>query len=59
VTPYPIRPLLDDALAMRANSSLDDALYVTLARALALPFASTDERLNRAAAAVGLTIARP
>jgi len=56
---YPIRPLLDAALALRASFTFDDALYVTLARALAVPLASTDKRLNRAAAALGLTIAQP
>lgn len=56
---YPTGPLLTDALALRDNFTFDDALYVTLARRLDEPVATTDARLARAATAIGVAVAAP
>jgi predicted nucleic acid-binding protein len=56
---YPTAPLLADAFALRENFTFDDALYVALARRLDEPLATTDTRLARAAAAVGVALATP
>jgi predicted nucleic acid-binding protein len=56
---YPTRPLLADAFSLRENFTFDDALYVALARRLDEPLATTDARLARAAAAIGIGIASP
>jgi predicted nucleic acid-binding protein len=56
---YPTGPLLDDALELRENLALDDALYVVLARRLGEPLATTDGPLARAAAAAGVAVAHP
>lgn len=59
VQTYPTAPLLSDAFAMRDNLTFDDALYVALARRLDEPLATTDERLARAAADLGVAVASP
>jgi predicted nucleic acid-binding protein len=59
VETYPTRPLLAEAFALRENFTFDDALYIALARRLDEPLATTDARLARAAAAVGVEIASP
>lgn len=56
---YPTGPLLADAFAPRENISFDDALYVSLARRLSEPLATTDAKLARAAAGLGVEIAAP
>jgi len=56
---YPTGPLLADAFALRENISFDDALYVSLARRLSEPLATTDAKLARAAAGLGVEIAAP
>ncbi|MGH8574832.1 MAG: type II toxin-antitoxin system VapC family toxin [Gammaproteobacteria bacterium] len=56
---YPTEPLLMDSFAMRDNFTFDDALYVALARRLDEPLATTDARLARAAANVGIAVAEP
>jgi predicted nucleic acid-binding protein len=56
---YPTAPLLRDAFALRDNLTFDDALYVSLAGRLDEPLATTDERLARAAAGLGVTVASP
>jgi predicted nucleic acid-binding protein len=59
IASYPTAPLLGDALALRDNFTFDDALYVVLAQRLDEPLATTDRRLARAAARVGVAIAAP
>ncbi len=59
VETYPTEPLLADAFALRDNFTFDDALYVTLARRLDEPLATTDSRLARAAAGLGVALAAP
>ena len=59
VETYPTGPLLDDAFALRDNFTFDDALYVALARRLDEPLATTDTRLARAAARLGVALAGP
>jgi predicted nucleic acid-binding protein len=59
VETYPTGPLLAQALALRENFTFDDALYVTLARRLDEPLATTDTRLARAAAGVGVAVVSP
>jgi predicted nucleic acid-binding protein len=54
---YPTGPLLADAFALRDNFTFDDALYVALARRLDESLATTDMRLARAAAGVGVALA--
>jgi predicted nucleic acid-binding protein len=44
--------LLAEAFAVRENFTVDDALYVALARRLDEPLATTDTRLARAASGV-------
>jgi predicted nucleic acid-binding protein len=44
----PLPPLLQDAWALRANTSLRDALYVALARRLETVLVTADARLARA-----------
>jgi len=56
---YPTGPLLADAFALRENITFDDALYVSLARRLSEPLATTDAKLARAAAGLGVEIAAP
>jgi predicted nucleic acid-binding protein len=56
---YPTAPLLADAFAIRENFTFDDALYIALARRLDEPLATTDGRLARAAAHLGVVIATP
>jgi predicted nucleic acid-binding protein len=56
---YPTGPLLADAFALRDNFSFDDGLYIALARRLDEPLATTDSRLARAAARVGVALAAP
>jgi predicted nucleic acid-binding protein len=56
---YPTPPLLRDAFALRDNVTFDDALYVALARRIDEPLATTDMRLARAAAAIGVAVASP
>jgi len=56
---YPTGPLRVDAFARRESFTFDDALYVALARRLDEPLATTDARLARAAASVGVAVARP
>lgn len=51
---YPTAPLLSDAMALRDNVPFDDALYLALAQRLGEPLATTDRRLARAAAVVGV-----
>lgn len=55
---YPTAPLLTDALALRDTITFDDALYVVLARRLSEPLATTDAKLARGAAALGVAITR-
>jgi predicted nucleic acid-binding protein len=55
---YPTTPLLGDAFSLRDNFTFDDALYVALARRLSEPLATTDHRLARAAADVGLSVVK-
>ena len=59
IATYPTRPLLADAFALRDNFTFDDALYVALARRLDEPLATTDTRLARAAAGIGVALAAP
>jgi predicted nucleic acid-binding protein len=59
VQTYPTGPLLADAFALRENFTFDDALYISLARRLDEPLATTDARLARAAANVGIAVAEP
>jgi predicted nucleic acid-binding protein len=59
VETYPTGPLLADAFALRENLTFDDALYVALAQALDEPLATTDARLVRAAASLGVAVATP
>jgi predicted nucleic acid-binding protein len=59
ISNYPTGPLLADAFALRENFTFDDALYVALARRLDEPLATTDTRLARAAAGVGIALAAP
>lgn len=59
VETYPTGPLLADAFALRDNFTFDDALYVALARRLDEPLATTDTRLARAAAGLGVALAAP
>jgi predicted nucleic acid-binding protein len=59
IATYPTGPLLADAFALRENFTFDDALYVALARRLDEPLATTDTRLARAAADVGVALATP
>jgi predicted nucleic acid-binding protein len=59
VQTYPTGPLLADAFALRDNFTFDDALYVSLARRLDEPLATTDARLARAAASAGVAVAVP
>ena len=56
---YPTGPLLIDAFELRSNLTFDDALYVALARRLEEPLATTDARLARAAAGIGVAVVRP
>jgi predicted nucleic acid-binding protein len=56
---YPTAPLLADALEHRNTITFDDALYVVLAQRLDEPLATTDARLARAAAAIGVEITTP
>ena len=56
---YPTAPLLAEAFELRENVTFDDALYVALARRLDEPLATTDARLARAAAGVGVAVASP
>jgi predicted nucleic acid-binding protein len=58
VETYPTAPLLDDAFALRDDLTFDDALSVALARRLGEPLATTDRRLARAAADIGVAVAR-
>lgn len=53
---YPTSPLLAEALELRDAFTFDDALYVTLARRLNEPLATTDRRLARAAETAGLPV---
>jgi predicted nucleic acid-binding protein len=55
---YPTTPLLHDAFRLRDDFTFDDALYVALARRLDEPLATTDVRLARAAANVGIDVVR-
>lgn len=59
VETYPTGPLLAEAFALRENLTLDDGLYVALARRLDEPLATTDARLARAAARLGVFIDKP
>ncbi len=59
VETYPTAPLLAEAFALRENFTFDDGLYVALARQLDEPLATTDTRLARAAAGLGVDIATP
>jgi predicted nucleic acid-binding protein len=59
VETYPTGSLLDDAFGLREDFTFDDALYVALSRRLDEPLATTDSRLARAAAAVGIAVAAP
>jgi predicted nucleic acid-binding protein len=59
VATYPTGPLLADAFELRDNFTFDDALYVVLARRLDEPLATTDTRLARAAAGLGVALAAP
>jgi predicted nucleic acid-binding protein len=59
VETYPTAPLLADAFALRENFTFDDALYVALAQRLDEPLATTDARLARAAAGIGVPVAVP
>lgn len=59
VQTYPTGPLLADAFELRENFTFDDAIYVSLARRLEEPIATTDARLARAAADAGVAVARP
>ena len=56
---YPTGPLLADAFELRSNLTFDDALCVALARRLDEPLATNDARLARAAASIGVAVARP
>jgi predicted nucleic acid-binding protein len=58
IATYPSQPLLSDAFALRNSFTFDDALYVSLARRLGEPLATTDLRLARAAGDVGLPVVR-
>ena len=59
VETYPTGPLLADAFSLRENFTFDDALYVALAQRLDEPLATTDTRLARAAAGIGVTVVSP
>lgn len=59
VQTYPTGPLLADAFVLRDTVTFDDAMYVALARRLDEPLATTDTRLARAAATLGVAIAHP
>lgn len=59
VETYPTGPLLGDAFGLRENFTFDDGLYVALARRLDEPLATTDARLARAAADMGVIVATP
>ncbi|HET8977657.1 MAG TPA: type II toxin-antitoxin system VapC family toxin [Solirubrobacteraceae bacterium] len=56
---YPTRPLLTEAFALRDNFTFDDALYVALAQQLDEPLATTDAKLARAAARLGVGVVAP
>ena len=59
VETYPVGPLLTEAFALRDDFTFDDALYVALARLLGEPLATTDAKLARAAARVGIVVVTP
>jgi predicted nucleic acid-binding protein len=59
VETYPTGPLLAEAFALRENFTFDDGLYIALARRLDEPLATTDARLARAAAGLGVALATP
>lgn len=59
VETYPTGPLLAESFALRENFTFDDGLYIALARRLDEPLATTDARLARAAAGLGVAIATP
>jgi predicted nucleic acid-binding protein len=59
VETYPTGPLLAEAFAIRQNFTFDDGLYIALARRLDEPLATTDKRLARAAAGLGVAVATP
>ena len=54
-----LKPEAERQGAALGEPSFDDALYIALARRLDEPLATTDARLARAAAAVGVEIASP
>lgn len=56
---YPTGSLLAEAFALRENFTFDDGLYIALARRLDEPLATTDTRLARAAADLGVAVDRP
>jgi predicted nucleic acid-binding protein len=59
VEAYPSTALLAEAFSLRENFTFDDGLYIALARLLDEPLATTDRRLARAAASLGISIATP
>jgi predicted nucleic acid-binding protein len=59
VESYPTAPLLAQAFELRENFTFDDGLYVALASRLDEPVATTDPRLARAAASLGVAVATP
>ena len=59
VETYPVGPLLTEAFALRDDFTFDDALYVALARLLGEPLATTDAKLARAAAHLGIVVVTP
>ena len=46
-----VKPLIRDAWALRRNLTIPDAIYVVMARHLAAPLVTGDQRLSRAPAA--------
>lgn len=56
VETYPTAPLLNEAFALRDHFTFDDALYVALAQRLEEPLATTDAKLARAAARLGVGV---
>lgn len=56
---WPLLPLAPRAWAWRENVSAYDAMYVALPEELEIPLVSTDQRLRRAAQALGVPVIEP
>jgi predicted nucleic acid-binding protein len=59
VETYPTGPLLANAFALRDDFTFSDAPSLALARRLHEPLATTDTRLARAIAGLGVALAAP